>query len=72
MLLVYALPGHNFSFSNPVDVIFDFFVRGFTDLTVTEVPILFSLLDVDQSGEIEFDEFYLLFCILIACKVSNL
>ena len=30
---------------------------------------LFDMLDVDGSGEIEFDEFYLLITLLIAIKV---
>lgn len=30
---------------------------------------MFDMLDVDDSGSIEFDEFYLLVCMLIAVKV---
>ena len=31
---------------------------------------MFDMLDVDGSGGLEFDEFYLLMCILIAVKVT--
>lgn len=47
-------------------------MKNVTNLSNYETEIIFNLLDIDHSGEIEFDEFYLIFCILIACKVVNL
>lgn len=40
-----------------------------TDLSKEYAEALFHLLDVDHSGEMDFEEFYLVFCIMIACKV---
>jgi len=54
------------------DVQFSYFLRNITNLNPKELEIIFHLLDVDHSGEIEFDEFYLFFCILVANKVHSL
>ena len=43
-----------------------------TSILGTEDPgDIFDMLDVDGSGQIDFDEFYLLSCILVALKVSK-
>ena len=42
-----------------------------TDLNSYNIYRVFDMLDVDGSGEIDFDEFYLLMCILIAVKVNG-
>ncbi|OXA50237.1 EF-hand calcium-binding domain-containing protein 9 [Folsomia candida] len=52
------------------DVQFLLLMKNVTNLSNYETEIIFNLLDIDHSGEIEFDEFYLIFCILIACKDS--
>lgn len=39
-----------------------------TDLPTQRIIQVFDTLDVDHSGWIEFDEFYLLMCMLIAVK----
>ena len=43
-----------------------------TDLSKTKICKLFAMLDVDQSGLIDFNEFYILICILLAVRVSKL
>ncbi|EDO46223.1 predicted protein, partial [Nematostella vectensis] len=50
------------------DIQFWSFMRSATDLSKSEIYTVFDMLDVDCSGSIDFDEFYLLFCILIAVK----
>ena len=44
-------------------------MKVITDLTQTEILFLFELFDLDASGILEFGEFYLMVCILIATKV---
>ena len=44
-------------------------MHAFTDLSKSNIYNVFDMLDVDGSGTIDFDEFYLLMCILIAIKV---
>jgi Ca2+-binding EF-hand superfamily protein len=39
-----------------------------TDLTKSQIYKVFDMLDVDCSGTLDFDEFYLLVCILIAVQ----
>jgi Ca2+-binding EF-hand superfamily protein len=51
------------------DIQFLAFMRSVTDLGDKEIYLLFDTFDVDCSGSIEFDEFYLLFCMLVAIKV---
>ncbi len=41
-----------------------------TDLSKSKIYRVFDMLDVDRSGMIDFDEFYLLLCILLAVRVS--
>ncbi|ODM97307.1 EF-hand calcium-binding domain-containing protein 9 [Orchesella cincta] len=52
------------------DVQFMLLLRNISNLSRYEIDVIFNLLDVDHSGEIEFEEFYLIFCILIANKDS--
>ena len=42
-----------------------------TDLSKDKIYAVFDMLDVDHSGLLDFDEFYLLICILIAVRVST-
>ena len=44
-------------------------MKSITDLNYHQIYKVFDMLDVDGSGEIDFDEFYLLMCIIIAVKV---
>ena len=46
-------------------------MRHVSDLDSARIYRVFDMLDVDGSGEIDFDEFYLLMCILIAVKVTR-
>lgn len=50
------------------DLAFTTFMQGVTDLTESEAYNVFDVFDVDGSGSIEFDEFYLIVCMLIAIK----
>eukprot|EP00003_Mantamonas_plastica_P031316 TRINITY_DN809_c0_g1_i5.p1 TRINITY_DN809_c0_g1~~TRINITY_DN809_c0_g1_i5.p1 ORF type:complete len:320 (+),score=95.43 TRINITY_DN809_c0_g1_i5:95-961(+) len=43
-------------------------LQEITDLTERSIYTVFDMFDVDNSGSIEFDEFYLLCCMLIAVK----
>ena len=45
-------------------------MRVVTDLSKDKIYAVFDMLDVDHSGLLDFDEFYLLICILIAVRVS--
>ena len=47
-------------------------MRSATDLSHEHIYQVFDMLDVDHSGLLDFDEFYLLICILIAIRVSLL
>ena len=42
-----------------------------TNLKEAQSYRLFDMLDLDKSGQMEFDEFYVLMCILIAIKVRT-
>ncbi|XP_066299605.1 EF-hand calcium-binding domain-containing protein 9-like [Branchiostoma lanceolatum] len=44
------------------------FMRLLTDLTKDEIYQTFDMLDVDGSGEMEFSEFFILVCVLIAVQ----
>ncbi|KAK2144246.1 hypothetical protein LSH36_775g00040 [Paralvinella palmiformis] len=61
-----ALDVHNKSGLN--DIQFSNLMKVITDLTQTEILFLFELFDLDASGILEFGEFYLMVCILIATK----
>lgn len=50
------------------DVQFCAFLKSITDLTTTQIYKVFDMLDVDGSGSIDFNEFYLLICIVIAVQ----
>lgn len=50
------------------DVQFWAFMKTSTDMTKNQIYKVFDMLDVDCSGTLDFDEFYLLICILIAAN----
>ena len=50
------------------DVQFCAFMKTATDLNTNQIYKVFDMLDVDGSGAMDFDEFYLLICILIAVQ----
>ena len=50
------------------DVQFCVLMKRFTDLDENRIYKVFDMLDTDSSGSIDFNEFYLLACILIAVK----
>ena len=50
-------------------LIFCSWLRSCTNLKGSQVYDLFELFDVDRSGTIDFDEFYLVIAILVAVKV---
>lgn len=47
-------------------------MKYLTDLTKREIYLLFDKLDIDNSGCIEFEEFYFIICILIAIKDNQI
>ena len=53
-----------------IDIQFLVFLKAVTDLSKDKIYAVFDMLDVDHSGLVDFDEFYLLICILIAVRVS--
>lgn len=46
-------------------------MQNTTDLNKSQIYRLFDMLDVDHSGFIDFDEFYVLICILLSVRVSQ-
>jgi Ca2+-binding EF-hand superfamily protein len=46
-------------------------MKNVTDLSKTQIYRVFDMLDGDGSGKIDFDEFYLINCILVANKVHK-
>lgn len=46
------------------------FLKAITNLGKSQIYKVFDMLDFDGSGDIDFDEFYLTICILIAIKVG--
>ena len=50
------------------DIQFCSFLLEATDLTTTQVGHIFDIFDLDKSGMVEFNEFYVLMCILVAMK----
>ena len=70
---------YNIHFTNSImewilflDIQFFAFLKSSTDLNHDQIYAVFDMLDVNHSGLIDFDEFYLLACILIAVKVKFL
>ena len=53
------------------DIQFYCFMRSVTDLKKGQIYKVFDMLDVDRSGLLDFDEFYLLICILVAIRVRQ-
>lgn len=41
-----------------------------TDMKQSMIYKIFDMLDFDGSGQIDFNEFYVIICILVAVKVS--
>ena len=54
-----------------LDLQFYTFMHNATDLSKDMIYRVFDMLDVDHSGLLDFDEFYLLVCILIAVRVRD-
>ena len=50
------------------DIQFYVFMKTVTDLNKAEVYRVFDMLDVDGSSSIEYNEFYLMVCILVSIK----
>jgi len=50
------------------DLQFFIVMRHFTSLTPKQIYHMFDIVDMDGSGTVEFDEFYILFCIMVAKK----
>ncbi|KAH1166588.1 hypothetical protein KIL84_015760 [Mauremys mutica] len=48
------------------------FLRYVTDLTKKQIMLVFDLLDWNATGEIGFDEFYMLVCILMSHEAGSL
>ena len=48
------------------DIQFLALMKTFTDLPEQKIYRVFDMFDVDDSGTIEFDEFYLLVCMLVS------
>jgi Ca2+-binding EF-hand superfamily protein len=48
------------------DIQFTSFLSSATDLNRTQIYKVFDIFDLDRSGSVEFDEFYLLICMLVA------
>ncbi|XP_075852403.1 EF-hand calcium-binding domain-containing protein 9 [Microcebus murinus] len=48
------------------DVLFFHFLRHVTDMRSKQIKLVFDLLDWNAVGEIGFDQFYILVCILLA------
>lgn len=53
------------------DIQFFSFMRSVTNLSKDKIYSVFDMLDVDHSGLLDFDEFYLLVCILISVRVGG-
>ena len=53
------------------DVLFYHFLHHVTDLTRNQITVVFNMLDWNAVGEIGFDQFYMLVCILLAQEASS-
>lgn len=54
-----------------IDVLFYHFLHHVTNLNRRQIMIVFNMLDWNAMGEIAFDQFYMLVCILLAQQVST-
>ncbi|KAI4561170.1 hypothetical protein MJG53_012237 [Ovis ammon polii x Ovis aries] len=54
------------------DVLFYHFLHHVTDLTRNQITVVFNMLDWNAVGEIGFDQFYMLVCILLAQEQNHL
>ena len=70
MVLLVDLIQHSTVLLYFLDIQFDVFMSNATDLSHDQIYKVFDMLDVDRSGLIDFDEFYLLVCILISINVG--
>jgi len=52
-----------------LDIIFYQFMKRATDMSKSMIYKIFDMLDFDGSGQIDFNEFYVIICILVAVKV---
>ena len=52
------------------DIQFSTYLTSVTDLKTKQAEKIFDIFDLDRSGSVEFDEFYLLTCILTAVNVG--
>jgi hypothetical protein len=52
-------------------VLFFHFLQHVTNLNKSQIGMIFDLLDWTAVGEIGFDQFYVLICILLAHQVST-
>ncbi|XP_051945068.1 EF-hand calcium-binding domain-containing protein 9-like [Xyrauchen texanus] len=50
------------------DIQFYHFMRHVTDLGKKDIMLTFDMLDSDANGEIDFEEFYMLVCILLSSE----
>lgn len=55
-----------------IDVQFSNFLKNITNIKKHQACKIFDSFDVDGSGELDFDEFYLLIGILISIKVCQI
>lgn len=53
-----------------IDILFYQFMKRTTDMTQDMIYKIFDMLDFDGSGQIDFNEFYVIICILVAVKVN--
>lgn len=53
------------------DVLFYHFLHHVTNLNRRQIMTVFNMLDWNALGEIGFDQFYMLVCILLAHQVST-
>lgn len=58
-------------FLTSTDVLFYHFLKHVTNLKGSQIMRVFDLLDWNADGEIGFDQFYILVCILLAQHVSR-
>ena len=52
-------------------MLFYHFLHHVTDLTRNQITVVFNMLDWNAVGEIGFDQFYMLVCILLAQEASS-